>query len=80
MTFDKGKEGVGLASKSPGSRTGGIRTVFLFLCLKSWLRFCYHSFSITLDGFLNGNFQRRLQSIDNPWGRLSDAKRERLFL
>ena len=41
------KKGVGLSSESFGSRTGSVRTVFPFFCLKSWLLWYSHAFSVT---------------------------------
>lgn len=71
------KKGVGLSSESFGSRTGSIRTVFPFLCLKSWVLWC----SCILCHFrwpLEWRWPLVAPELqDSPWGRLSNAKGER---
>lgn len=48
VSLDIGREEVGLASESSGSRAGSIRTVFPSLCLKSWLLWYSHSLSLQM--------------------------------
>ena len=81
VSLDIGREEVGLASESSGSRTGSVMTVFPFLCLKSWLLWYNHSFSVTSDDSLNGADHRQLQSYRTvPGEGLTRPKEGELFL